>query len=1007
MHGAKNITAKADLVSTAFSRVGPSLMALVVVVWMSAAAAAQPPTAAILGWSVNDDRYASHREAQQLTAGLEGELLGLADYQWVDRATLEATRDELSLAAAGGIADPATWLRVGLWIKADVLVVGRVQSTRGGWTLTGQVIDVERADVLTSWEVQLAGQDDEPLDLSGLDTTAWLAAAAEAVTQARGVYAESRRQVAVAALHFENTTDVGRRLDHLEVLLNRALPQAFDQDADLRLLRFPGARRATSEHELVLSGLADGSGAPRRIADVYVWAQYREIDWQGVPFREVPIEFTLNLWDGRGQPVERVFHGRAGELPALIDQVIEATLAWSRKQTADNPAAHDTDVARQISRTLHERATRLQTINRGNEWDVTPAFRYRWRHTVRLLEIAYFFDADNADLHRELIAERYRDDLVYLNRGLYGEPWRRAALDAEIQHHIDRFGFGTSWPTSFAMPGGGWRTDNRFPDGGKMSESSLRSLSTPLRFGLGLRETPDSIREQEKKHYERIATRRMHLALAAQPDPQTLIAVLSLDIKNWPDSKVKIIEQIWPRLDLNVSRNEHQWLARLIREEFERAGRASKAEPYIAQLVVTNPRRRPHSKKDPLPPDTGGFSDNMDFLPRLTKLAAPPDGWPPLLDVEIKPFELPNFSYYDFPQMWRHGDSFWINVLIENHRRNTREFNIWRYTPADGKWHATEGWIRTNRRVTQALPSPGFDPDGVWLATEGHSVGRLDPATGESRVFGPLTGLTSTRFRAAAATRDRLIFGGGESGEPGQLNMFIPAITDWVAVSIPPEEYGGSLIQQLAATDDAVLVAGTYWGSSPILIRYDLASGEWTPMRSRWLDHIRNADDTQELRPQPRTDRLNPEVLYSDPDGQALWLGSPFGLTRYRPADDTMHTWFARPPVHPDDPPGDSDAPVRLFGVVSAIEALPDGRHLVVATESQQSRRGLGGTAIGHYLFVFDKVAEQWVGYMPLPFSGHTRVRQLLAHESELWLSTTRGIAKVWTIDLAEVLKTE
>ncbi|MEO0515512.1 MAG: hypothetical protein AAF086_09525, partial [Planctomycetota bacterium] len=971
---------------------------------LSVAATGQPLTAAILGWSVDDDHYASHREAERLTTWLEAELLGHAGYHWVDRVTLEATRDELSLAAAGGIADPATWLRVGLWIKADLLVVGRVEPAGNQWTLIGQVIDVERADVLAAWETQVAGQDGEPLDLTGLDTTAWLAAAAQALTQADQIYAESRRQVAVAALHFENTTDVGRRSDHLEVLINRALPEAFAEDAKVRLLRFPGAKRATAEHELVLSGLADGSEAARRIADVYVWGRYREVDWQGVPFRQVPVEFTLCFWDGRGQPIERIFHGRAGELPALINQVIDAILAWSRQQAANNPATHDVEIARRISQTLYERATRLQTINRGNEWDVTPAFRHRWRRAVRLLEIAYFFDANNADLHRELLAERYRDDLAYLNRGLYGEPWRRAALDAEIQHHINRFGFDVSWPSYYPMPGGGVRSDNRFPHGTQMSTASLRSLQSVIRNGAGLRDTPPAIRQREINRYEQLAVNRARAALDAYPDFDTLNAALQLDLPGHRGFKAQLIETAWPRMDLTVRSRSRDGYAKQILKAFAADGREAEAEVYIEQLVVFDPpRRRPDP--DILPPDLGRFSDNVEFLPQLTKLAAPPDGWPPLLDVGVEPFELPKFSYYGFPQMWRHGDSLWINVLIENHRRGTRELNIWRYTPADEQWHGTEGWIRTNRRVTKALPAQRFDPDGIWLATEGHSVGRLNAATGESRVFGPMSGLTSTRFRAAAATHDRLIFGGGERGEPGQLNMFIPAITDWVAISIPAKHYNGSLIQQLAATDDVVLVAGTNQGSSPSMLRYDLASGAWTPMRARWLKHIRDADDTQELRPQPRTDRLNPEVLFSDPDGQTLWLGSPFGLTRYRPADDTMHTWFARPPVHPDDPPDDHEASIRLFGVVSAIEALPDGRHLVIATESQQSRRGLGGTSIGHYLFVFDKTNGQWVGYTPLPFSGHTRVQQLLAHGSDLWLSTRRTETNVFVVDLDALLK--
>ncbi|MBB6430681.1 hypothetical protein [Algisphaera agarilytica] len=968
---------------------------------MSVAASAEPLTAAILGWSVDDDHYVSHREAAQLTDWLEAELSADEQYRWVDRATLEATREELSLAAAGGIADPATWLRVGLWVQADLIVTGRAESKSDGWTLTGQVIDVERADVLVSWETKIPGEDKKPLDLAGLDIAAWLSAAQQAVGEAKAIYDASRTQVAVAVLQFENTTDVGRRLDHLEYKLERVLPEAFKQDARLRLLRFPGAPQATAEHELVLSGLAaDRDGAPRRIADAYVWGQYREVDWQGVPFRKVKVEFTLHLWDGNGPPIERVFHGLAGEQPALLKDVIETILEWAGQQTADNTAAHNTEIARQISQTLQARATRLQAINRGNEWDVTNGFRHRWRRTVRLLEIAYFFDAENADLHRELLAERYRDDLSYLNRVLYGEPWRRSALDAEIQHHVDRFGFDVTWPTSFRTPSGGSLTDNRFPHGGKMSVAALHSLNRPLRGGTGLRETPRDIRKQEIERYQKLAIRRAHAALEAHPDLDTLKAALGLELADGAKTKADLLEHFWPKLDLQVQRNQHKWQAQLIRKTLGAAGRETEAQAYIDQLEIVDPPRRARRDPDTLPSDTGPFSDNMDFLPRLTQLTAPTDGWPPLLEAEVRPFKLPGFSYYEFPQMWRHGESLWINVLLESHRRRTSELNIWRYTPADEKWHGTTGWIRTNRRVTKALPSPAFDPDSVWLATEGHSVGRLDATTGESKVYGPLVGLTSTRFRDAVTTRDRLIFGGGERGEHGQLNMYLPASEDWVAFAVPTDLYDGALIERLTATDETVLVAGTHWGSSPILLRFDLASGAWTPMRSQWLDHVRQAEDTQELRPQPRTDRLNPDVLYRDPDGKTLWLGSPFGLTRYRPAEDTMDTWFARPPAHPDDPPSDGEPPVRLFGVISAIEALPDGRHLVVATDSHQSRRGLGGSNIGHYLFVFDKQTEQWVGYLPLPFSGYARVRQLLAHESELWLSTTRGNVEVRVLDL-------
>ncbi|MBB6428758.1 hypothetical protein [Algisphaera agarilytica] len=899
---------------------------------------------ALLDWSVTDDRYASHVEAEQLHAFIEAALVGQGPVRWIERESLDAAADELMLARLGGSEDPADWLRLGRWVKADLLLTGGVRRQAEGWVVHGQVIDSERADVLSQWSTPPAGDVDSAFTAESVDLRTYLRAARRELGDAKRAYEASRDQQTLAVLFFENRTEVGRRLDHLEQRLMDALQSRCDITPGQRLLRFPAAVEGGDEYRLVLSGLVDAGGAARRVASVYVWGHYTELDWQGVVFEDVPVRLTVYAWDGRGEPEAFTFEGKAGELDQLASQSMEEVSAWA----ADRPEAVELDPAQSAdtAQTIYRRVQALQSIQVGNTRSVTPAFLDRWRNTVRLLETAYFFDPDNAEIHRELTAERWRGDLQRDGHEFLESPRRVRDRYQAVLSHINRFGYGQAWSLTKITPSGGMAVADHRLEATDIRKALLfegRDMLWAASRGW-FKDMPEQTVESELKRAKTDHRRRVMEMLRAEDDPELAEAALwSITRPYTPSEQVQWLEDLGPMLDPNSPDKDRRHWANKAREVYRAAGDEAGAERWLARLNEPEP-------ETPKPPLSDAAESRRERW--VDSLRIPDSIRPPQVTLEVADTQSGPPPATD-----------------------------------PGLYARRYGLDLAETPATAALDRPAADPQSMWWTTDGGGLIRTNLEDQTTQTFGPEDGLTATRFHAAAETADSLVFLGGEWGESQQLCFYNPESGQWSAIALPPPTDSGVQpihAKLLAVCGDWIIVAGDDYGSDPQMMMYSLSRETWTDLHAEWITYLEEFPEVLPNKPRRPAGKLLVRALTGDPERGVFWIGSPYGLTRYDPDRDRFSTWFSLPP-RSSEAQAMFLAKPRIFEDVTAI--APVGNHLLVATYSWRSASYFSHDPEigGSYLFLVDAETTAPLRYAKLKHKAP--IYRITPRGNEAWLN--------------------
>jgi len=295
------------------------------VIFLAALRIEASPRVALMDFSTDDNSYRSALAAADFSALLQVKLKDVDGLEWVERSQLQAAEKELKLSAAGLVSLSAA-LRVGKFVKADLLVVGQFTSaSQLKRVLHLEVIDLEHADVLAETSLPIVGVPNKPLGVSVMDVTAAEKGFRTIIKQALASQSRVKNQTIIAPLFFANTSS-SRRLDYLETELQSALVEAAAREG-ARVLQFPRANMAVEEAELVVAGLVEQDPtAWQKMADVYVWGQYEEAKADGLAFEQTPVTFTLNLWDGSDEVQTLTETVKVSELPQLKERLIKRML---------------------------------------------------------------------------------------------------------------------------------------------------------------------------------------------------------------------------------------------------------------------------------------------------------------------------------------------------------------------------------------------------------------------------------------------------------------------------------------------------------------------------------------------------------------------------------------------------------------------------------------------------------------------------------------------------------
>ncbi|MAE63692.1 MAG: hypothetical protein CMJ18_05425 [Phycisphaeraceae bacterium] len=375
----------------------------------AALAEADGARVAMLDFTSNDVVYASWVNAASFSAAVQAELIDIEGVDWIERQQLALARSELDLAPlqlAGAGA-----LRVGRWVTADLVVLGRFRRPgQRRHELALDIVDMRRADILDSTVIDIGDTDIvrvEPDDVSA--TATWLR---EALSKARRTLAETRDQRCIAPLFFRNVGPTDR-LDYLEGRIGEALSKASETRPRVRTLRLLGAGAAGSEAEMVVLGLIDADAdAWSRVADLYIWGTYQEAESKDGAFRDVEIEIELNFWNGRDE-IEKAEHRcRVAEVPALLEELGADACAIAGRRRAEVAGS---EVRKQVAKTLMDQDLRVriqmaQSRRGSREYHRSKIGRAHHRYRVGIVEAAHFFAPDDPEIRLRLLRTRWGSD---------------------------------------------------------------------------------------------------------------------------------------------------------------------------------------------------------------------------------------------------------------------------------------------------------------------------------------------------------------------------------------------------------------------------------------------------------------------------------------------------------------------------------------------------------------------------------------------------------------------
>lgn len=343
-------------------------------------------TVAVLPFGTDSPHYTDRVNAASFPDLLQQMIQPRQPVRWVDREQVERARAEFNLQAFGG-SGPIAELSMGRWVGADVVVRGRYLTSDPDFpVLQLSVVDLLRAQTLAQSDVSPSTPG---AGIAGLNPESVSRVIGAMLDEARqNLEADLDRQH-VAFLFFRNLSPTPR-LDRVEAQFMTKVASRLNTEGAMGLLRFDGADESFAEQELAVLGLSDSDPDTwRRVADYYAWGNYEELsDGSGeeIPFNEVSVKLTLNVWDGIGEVFSQTETTTVEDLTTAQEALLEGLVSRATKPRVGEATRH---ARQEVVDQLHKRYTEIVRAKKDSQED-HAILMYR----TRLMELASFFDPE-------------------------------------------------------------------------------------------------------------------------------------------------------------------------------------------------------------------------------------------------------------------------------------------------------------------------------------------------------------------------------------------------------------------------------------------------------------------------------------------------------------------------------------------------------------------------------------------------------------------------------------
>ncbi len=935
--------------------VAMSLMAIGVMLESACAAeTAKPLRVAIGEFSVDDNSYRSSVAASTFSTALQAALSQeKTGVEWVERSQLEAADHELNYYVSG-FDSKATALRIGKWLKADLLILGHFEIQEGkGRLLRIEVVDLDHADVLAEKTLPISGSEKEPLAISGKDVNAAVGLSKQALEEARKKLEQVRNKLVVAPLFFSNS-DASRRLDYFEGELLAAFQETAAASQSARVIRFPKASESSDEADLVVGGLVEAdANAWQKVADLFVWGDFAE-DKVGndVSFEQTPVKATMNIWDGHGEIQTFAETGTVAQLKGLKQKLAahlaDAIKAYHKQAPADA-------VRHKVARELVMRGTDIE-----GRFTSSPAlFRTQdgqrlWRQALNMYVAARFFEPESYEINRKLIfceGDWYRTlkggDAIARNRSedpnTFGFYWGRLlrwnAFLARFGYHPPSTVDGELLARLFPMGG---LDGVQSPDFDSMA--AVRSVGLLASFVFACdapnnsdvsgfpRDAPPEILEKWREQFLREFGEKVILIskeVAGRegiPDEERYSALPNFQQNMRTAFKIgdarlraRAVEALWPFLlahETYMRQTALQGGGKSTAADFDRSYYHQEYMKGIQQTFTAVDATAKGAEMAKKYRDTVVIEEK-NMPPKPAPAPAPPmelvtlDFHPPVLDAPVRSVVFPSKPpitgivtlLFHENRLWISGRkgfrnsspglNFQLAYLIES----SVEDSLW-ICGEDGRDLApVSEKIGCKSKVTSMTPYQGQ----MWLTLMDGGVWSVDRDF-KVRRFGDKEGVVSPLMFAGAEEGGRLYFAGGEP-EIGLVNVHDPKAGTWKRLDVDQTVVDRCVyceskvlpqIQRMGIFEQSLIVGASsqiaQWRDANIL-KMDLKTGKWTNLDGELLQGY--------LRPKTAAESYAgkwPPFLYAvEKDDSGLWLGITGGLIRYNPTRNKIQTWFSDP----------------------------------------------------------------------------------------------------------------
>lgn len=983
---------------------------------------------ALTDFTTEDNAYDSLMSAKNFSAALQAELSQTPEIEWVERTEYQLAAAELNLSVLGLVNSNAA-LRIGKWVKADLLVLGHFTKTKQEERMLHlEIVDLDRADVLAERSLHL----DLPLDRSAGFSSANIAQATkvlqEALLEAEQLLGKLKQQIIVAPLFFANL-DRSRRLDSFENKLMEVLHEEVAKGDTFHLIRFPRVPESLNEAELAVMGLAESNpDAWREIADVYVWGSFIEEDSDGVPFDQVRIRATLDLWDAHHDVDSFSEAATVLESYGLAKKIARRILSVARDRGKQIPLP---DAKTKIVETLKNRANSVLSLMKDLNLGMFPDKEARRLRLDRLkiLEIACFLEPGDYDAQRQRIVERWRpyddhwktDESQESSR--YRVSWQRML---DWRHHTGKFGATLQRDIPYGKKGDvDWEVFQDAAWRDLLRISKYKYLPSGYPTGV-----PDEVASRWHEKFSRdffIAAREMNQYAVQAP-----LSKRWQYLKNYPDwfnaafdyikdptGTRQMIEELWPvyaRLEEAVKSSpdpervlynvqhcyQRETLRRLkagIYKTYSQLGAPDRSNALLEEYPL------PYSNRDLASITAAEDARSPINLPGNRRCFSVPrlDLRPPTLEPDCRWISFP-VNVLESPRRVMSlaclNEELWMSIGngagltgSSNDSALGRFINTYAnprvvvYKPKTQTFDDISLILGKHAMVT------GFCGEGnnVWMTTQGDGAIRFDGAARKSERFGIRQGVATEDLFSSVKVGDSIFFGGG-TPQNGQLCVFNLTSGTWSKQDIGAWElksYGHkdpAQITQLGAFKNQIFVgAEPYTGGNGQLLSFDLKNNQWANLNELFRTSI---------------GRNLVQFSCSAQDERRIWLGSGLGLTSIEPGSGIVKNWFSPPAIwfsylygyieKARDLTLTHQRPInwvwpqtRMAGSVTAL--ANDGDYLWIATTTKADWFANSDPELeGSFIYLLHKPTSKWVGQ----FRMKHRINAMAVSREKLWLGT-------------------